>query len=450
VIKLKGTTENYMLLHGYTGAIDIVSQDVGMFLRGGKFMSREDIPFSKETIDILIRRGYLTTKTEDEEREFVKKIAAGIHKHEMNSKKKYMFVLTYNCNFRCPYCYEKNNFRTEKNWATKVISRDYIDYAYDEMLKIEPDRNKHDKKIILYGGEPLLNENEDVVRYLINKGFDLGYHFYAITNGYDLDHYADLLSPNIISLLQVTIDGDKNWHNKRRNHYLYGDSFDKVLDNIGKALDRQTKIRVRVNLDLNNYSSLERIVKEFDDRGFLANKMFSYYSALLTDPSVDYVDADIEYLTYNNLDDISDDMIADLHLSIRSLYLKILNCLKNKKTFAMRSFFCAAQSVLHIFDPFGNMYCCWDKVGNKEYALGNYVKNEFDETQKRIWRDRNVGTVLQCSKCKYALLCGGGCLAKTITRGFDLSRSYCADFPKMFNKYATEAYETFQKECCIN
>lgn len=57
----------------------------------------------------------------------------------------------------------------------------------------------------------MLAENKEIVSYIINEGITRGYKFVAITNGYDLDCYGDLLSPDKIYKVQITVDGPKNY-----------------------------------------------------------------------------------------------------------------------------------------------------------------------------------------------------------------------------------------------
>ena len=65
-VKLEHTDDKYMLIHGYTGAMDIVGKDLADQI---KKMSKEefvDSPFSAETTKMLYSRGYLTDKNIDE------------------------------------------------------------------------------------------------------------------------------------------------------------------------------------------------------------------------------------------------------------------------------------------------------------------------------------------------------------------------------------------------
>lgn len=62
-----------------------------------------------------------------------------------------------------------------------------VDKAFLAMSRIEPKRKLHNNEILLYGGEPFLRNNKEVVSYIIKKGIDNNYKFKVISNGYDLD-----------------------------------------------------------------------------------------------------------------------------------------------------------------------------------------------------------------------------------------------------------------------
>lgn len=107
----------------------------------------------------------------------------------------------------------------------------------------------------------------------------------AITNGYDLAYYEDLLGENMIRMLQITVDGCEEQHNKRRIHHSDKDTFSTIISNIGIALKRGTSVAIRVNTDANNISDLESLNNLFDELRYSQYKTFSVNSALLVDYS---------------------------------------------------------------------------------------------------------------------------------------------------------------------
>ena len=56
-----------MLVHGYTGAIDVVSQNVVDYLDGVGRQQPDGAQVSEATLEALKARGYLPPKTNEEE-----------------------------------------------------------------------------------------------------------------------------------------------------------------------------------------------------------------------------------------------------------------------------------------------------------------------------------------------------------------------------------------------
>lgn len=81
-----------------------------------------------------------------------------------------------------------------------------VDKAYLAIDSIERKEEYRSNTILLYGGESLLKENREIIEYIVNEGAKKGFVFNAITNGFDLESYIDLLSMDKIRFLQITLD----------------------------------------------------------------------------------------------------------------------------------------------------------------------------------------------------------------------------------------------------
>lgn len=99
-VKLESEPGKYMLIHGYTGAIDIVTE--GLLEKIQTVASGADL--SEDTLQTLMKRGYITTKSQEEEYAYVARMATALHKKSDILNTSFTLVVTYNCNFRCPYC----------------------------------------------------------------------------------------------------------------------------------------------------------------------------------------------------------------------------------------------------------------------------------------------------------------------------------------------------------
>lgn len=119
--ELEETDGKTMMLHSYTGAMDVVKRHIADFLQTHSRFTEDEISFSKETLQLLIARGYVTTKTAAEERDYVCRFANLLHKDSKRHTKGFVFMVSYDCNFRCPYCYEAGISGNGHKWSKKSI-----------------------------------------------------------------------------------------------------------------------------------------------------------------------------------------------------------------------------------------------------------------------------------------------------------------------------------------
>ena len=449
-VPLESSAEKaHMLIHGYTGAIDIISDTVASFLSGHSSFSEYETNFSKETFDLLLKRGYITDKTAIQERDLACRLAELLHKDAKRMAKSFIFMVTYDCNFRCPYCYEAGISDNGRHWTRKTFTKSLVDRAYQAIAEISPEAKDRYKVITLYGGEPLLKDNVDIVTYIIRKGQELGYAFDGVTNGHDLDCYAEVLSTGAIKHLQITLDGAREMHDSRRFHYQTHKSFDKILQNIGLALDNGIRISVRFNADANNFKEIKKLESILSEAGYLSSPLFSLNTAMLDKENSDYRQDDISYVSREQFNKMYSDLTLNIPHQDHGLYSKIMTALKNRTCIRFHSVFCGVQSGSYILDPYGDIYTCWETVGKEGYALGRYdPKIEWNDSVKN-WQGRNTGNTPKCSCCRYALLCGGGCMAKALKHGGNFKSSYCDDYGDIIRLSVNRAYNDAIKEGII-
>lgn len=547
-----------LLVHGYTGAMDRVNKDVAQLMKSRAVFSEamfDHLPCSKETIHTLMKRGYLTSRSPVEEREYVHNMANFLHHTSSRGTASFLFLVAYDCNFRCPYCFENDISEHGKGWSKQVFTEEMVDRAYRAMGEIQPNRAMHSKSITLYGGEPLLAKNKAIVRYIVDEGLKRDYVFSAITNGYDLHHFTDLLGPKKIKRLQITLDGEAENHNRKRPHYRAGDSFDAIMKNVALALSLDVQVSMRINTDYDNVDILPALFDLFKQKGFTDYPHFSAYSALVhqveeglscsatmsgkktpgdygqTTPLMsieapsDSAEAVASVISFSEretrghetfdpgaLDDAASEMVDEeqyinvereeeifskYQTGMRPMDIQPIEWASNrpengevsimprraftrkyyqfakenpdlmhriscqdygirqtfKKAFegkgllSFKPVFCGAQTSMLIFDPYGDLYTCWEMVGMDRYKVGSYLgRVQFDDDRLAEWYDRNISNVPSCSKCKYAFFCGGGCAAHAYVKNDgDVKTSYCDEYPKVFHTVVPEIFEEHKR-----
>ena len=247
----------YVLLNGLTGALDLIDQKFYDFIsKNSDSFDADDI--GSDIINDYLDRGFITDQTVDEEIDFAKKMIAKIR--SFSDSYHVVIVPNMNCNYRCVYCFERDTqcFKSRDDY---IMTKECVDAVFKFIEK-----NKTDKNITLFGGEPLNKNNLEIIDYIVNeKNRDGRYSFCAVTNGHDLETFIPYLGENKINYLQITVDGPKQIHDKRRIALSGESSFDKVFSNIKRVLQvPKVEIDIRINVDNRNLPYLEELMEFID------------------------------------------------------------------------------------------------------------------------------------------------------------------------------------------
>lgn len=204
-IDVRTDCEDNFLIHPYCGEIYVIGKkEIKMLSKWSKMSNIIcDTSEEEEFFNHLLKKGFLVDK-EEEEGILADKVLKASREHheklqrEINSA---VFVLTYACNFACPYCYESGN----KENTTKVMTREMVDTVFAMY------NNKIDN-IALYGGEPLLLQNKEIIEYIISKAPNAKYSI--TTNGYNIIEFIDILMRRKVKEKEVAFRTGTDYHFK--------------------------------------------------------------------------------------------------------------------------------------------------------------------------------------------------------------------------------------------
>jgi uncharacterized protein len=150
-------------------------------------------------------------------------------------------LTTLQCNFACDYCYQGdhgdyNKFAEKMSLETAARVSDWIERELD---RVRPER----LVIMFFGGEPLLNL--PVMYAIAERGWQAararGVEIATtiITNGLLLTpEIADRMVPWGLRGVKITLDGDRDTHNRMRPLRGGQGTFDRIIENIGAVADR--------------------------------------------------------------------------------------------------------------------------------------------------------------------------------------------------------------------
>ncbi len=163
--------------------------------------------------------------------------------------------MTFLCNLRCIYCFQGHRFHGRGG----VIQSAVIGALFDALAEFRQRwPSPRPPVLTLVGGEPLLKRKSqwEAIARILDLSDQQGYRTRILTNGVDLAFYSDLLAGYDLNFIQVTLDGPKQVHDRRRVFADGEGSFDYVTEGIDKAVDKGLHVVIRVNIDAQNVGLL--------------------------------------------------------------------------------------------------------------------------------------------------------------------------------------------------
>ena len=383
----KEISDYRLMVNGLYGAFDIVAKEDCEKISTGKF---SEVPLA--LLERLLLRGHLTRKSESEELADMKLLSRMSKKVYGGSGIGLIILPTYDCNFRCPYCFEQHRLNKGRDWLSRTMSDEIIEAVFSA-LKNYKSRGYDVDHCTFYGGEPLLAKNLPVVRKIADHCRDLDLKMSAITNGYDLDVYREFFEEFKFDMLQITVDGVGEVNDCRRVHKDGVGTYERILANVELALELGIRVSLRVNVGLENIHGVKDLIDDLKARGFIDKEkeraaeekslretdakaktkrgMFNYYFKAATNDfkhektilhEKDIID---ELIKYGFTSEEAFDRESQYSVS------KNLKALFQKKNFS--SFvpsYCGAERNMMVIDPFGKIFTCGDFVGKDNKAVG--------------------------------------------------------------------------------
>jgi len=447
ILSIRLKKGGYALLNGLSGAMDIVNEDLYNILyerqnsEGCQKVYFDDGFFPNELQEQFIRRGHLTTFSHEDEKEKLAATADDLHKRSrMNPK--FTIIPDTDCNYRCGYCFEKH--LQCKSGESTVMDINKVDSVYRAIEEISGGTNTDGQCISLYGGEPLNAKNKDVVFRIVETGQSKGYCFDATTNGHDLDAFLPLMGKGGIEKIQVTLDGSRHIHDKRRVALDKSSSYDRVTANLCKlAKETDTKIHVRINADKENADGLTELFTDLEAKGLLGFPQIGYYvTPVFGKDAEPFGNSDVEVALAK-----LKDSFPNIHVASSQSYdgHMIFRDLLDSTPYRLKSVYCGAAANVYIFMPDGSIASCMEVLGKEHNIIGHYSDEgvTLDREKHDLWMNRSAAKIPQCLDCKYCLVCGGGCPQNAMNRHGNLYTPDCGDFKETYPAILADAAERY-------
>lgn len=250
---------SYVLWNSYSGAICVIKPEQR---QGVQALLKEGYTGEpKGVVKYLSDNGFMVPKGTNEYR----RVQLGFgQQHYRQDILELILLASEDCNFRCEYCYE--------DFARGTM----LPSVREGIKKMVERRAPHLRHLTVgwFGGEPLygFQAMEDLGPFFIEiaEKHSIPYISHITTNGY-------LLTPDVAEKLlawkvtnyQITIDGMREQHDKKRPARDGSGTFDTIVSNLIELKKRPEPyhVRVRVNYDRENHPYLEELLllleKEF-------------------------------------------------------------------------------------------------------------------------------------------------------------------------------------------
>ncbi|MDY4129019.1 radical SAM/SPASM domain-containing protein [Peptostreptococcus porci] len=297
---------------------------------------------------------------------------------------KFTIFLTRECNLRCKYCYE-TQFHKEPREKMEYYVADNVIKFIESMTCL--DRNETPIEVIFHGGEPFLNF--EIMKYihmeLCKKFTDKKIIYFTTTNATIInDEILEFIIHNINNL-SISLDGNRDIHDKNRIFPDGSGSYEIVLKNAMKILNYKEDLRLRITFTPESVNYIYESVEFLYSRGFRKIIVVpDFMSNEWKNTHKNELFNQIEKIIY------SAEAMSKLDSNINDysfLTSKISDCFGGVVDFSI--------------DVNGDIYPCSITVGKKEFIIGN-VNNNGDRLNKESTRaiiEINKSEIPICENC---------------------------------------------------
>jgi len=402
---------NYLLYNSLFQKAAKIDEELKTFLE--KVTNPKELTEHADIAEMLKKMGVLLPENFDEIN-YLRTLFRDVESTLKIGYDSFIFLLTWDCNSDCTFCLEKK-YRTsipERDMTAEMIENAFL--FIDKFKKGPP------KSLEISGGEPLLLKNKEIVEKILEMVRKRGFNSLTITtNGVTIREYTDLLLKyeDTISLVRTTLDGMRDYHDRRRGSRGEG-SYDRIVQGITSLISKgfnSEKIHITVRFDKTLAKKIDKVIETFETLQFIGKIAitFSTVNNFSVNPEktvetreelwrdfIAYFKEHNELLKYINLTDETKTAKIIMEILIKGKVLPV-------NPFGCRGLSGVSSAV---FAPDGKVYFCIVPAGLKEYPLGEYYPeiNVSTEAVENV-RKRMFFALEECHECKFMPVCSGGC-----------------------------------------
>jgi len=395
----------------------------------------------RDTIEALVENGFIVG-THQEERASLDEFF--LNMREDTDQLRVTLLTTLQCNFACDYCFQGdhgdyNKFAHKMSLETAEQVATWVESRLDE---VQPEKFV----LTFFGGEPLLNL--PVMYFLAERCHDLSNArgvkllINIITNGLLLsEEVVDRLNPYGLNGIKITLDGDRDTHNRMRPLRGRQGTFDKIIENV-RAVASKVPITIGGNFDESSVDSYPALLDYLLEQEF-ADKIskINFKPIIKSTPATPKGVIPLTVVSGNDKPLGGTCMTSagagtggsgvcdSCHFVDEKM--QFLRDETRKRGFATPDGVHMGPCEIHrrhayTIGPEGSLYNCPGFTGDAGQSTGHIDGREESWRQAVAERfDRLTAHKKECGDCSFIPVCGGGCSVAAHTELGDMHEPSC-------------------------
>ncbi len=424
------------LMNTLTDAQLLVSGDVAALLdRLASPGAPQLSAVERAAVDTLAEHGFLV-ENRDAERGALAAYFAGVR--EDRTQLRVTVLTTLQCNLACDYCYQGDH--GDSNTSAAKMSLDsavrvaaWVEARLDEI-------GPESLAVTFFGGEPLLNL--PVMFYLAerlwasSRSRDVRMQASVITNGLLLTpEVVDRLLPFGLTGVKVTLDGDRETHDRVRRLRGGQGTFDRIIENVRRVAGR-VPISIGGNFDVSSVDSYPALLDFLRAQDFAPAVGKIAFKPVIAPPEPNGViplmavgaDGQPAGATCMTSAGAGSGICDSCHFVDEKL--AFLREETKKRGFRTPDGVHMGPCEIHrrhahTIGPDGSLYACPGFTGDLSYSTG-HIDGAADEARRRAAaRFEALAAWEACDDCVFIPVCAGGCTTAAHAELGDLDRPSC-------------------------
>jgi uncharacterized protein len=427
------------LMNTFTDAQLIVSRDVAdvldrVGLPGSAFSADE-----RDVIDTLVENGFIV-ESREADRRALEEFFQGVR--EDRSQLRVTVLTTLQCNFACDYCIQGDHGDYNKHAAKMSLemAARTAEWAERRLDAVRPESFA----LTFFGGEPLLNLpvlfylSERLAGSCRTRGVRMLINI--ITNGLLLTpDVVDRLAPLGLNGVKVTLDGDRETHNRMRPLRGGQGTFERIVSNIRQVAGK-CRISIGGNFDESSVDSYPALLDFLREQEF-ADKLARVAFKPVIKPPQPAQPKGLIPLTAIGGDGrpLGGACMTSAGTGVSSA-CDNCNFLDEKMAFlreeTTRRGFPTMDGVhmgpceihrhhAHTIGPDGSLYACPGFAGEASQSTGHIDGRDEQWRRASAKRFEAITAWKECDDCAFIPVCAGGCSVAAHTELLDMQKPNC-------------------------